>query len=425
MSMPHSAAPGGRPADPARTDTPPRRALRALSLPEFVALMAMLTATIAFSIDAMLPALPEIGAVLSPGDPNAAQLVIVTFVLGMGAGTLFVGPLSDAVGRKTVMVGGAAVYCLGAGLAALAPSLELLLAARLLQGLGASGPRVAAMAMIRDLYAGRDMARVQSFVMMTFTLVPAVAPLVGSWIIAGFGWRGVFGAFVVFSLISGGWLLLRQPETLPRDRRRPMRLAPLGRAAREVIAHPVVRRSVIIQTLIFAALFGCVTSVQPLYEQTFDRAESFPLWFFGVAIVSGSASFLNARIVGRLGMVYILRRALVVHLVLSAALLAGWLLGPDLDAAHFVLFLVWQVGTFALAGLTIGNLNAIAMQPMGHIAGMASSVISAVSTIVSVLIAAPIGQAFDGTPVPLATASLVLIGLAVVLSGRLRETSAG
>ena len=418
MSTLHHTPPLDRGAPPADA---PRRGLRALSLPEFVALMAMLTATIAVSIDAMLPGLPQIGAELSPADPNAAQLVIVTFVLGMGAGTLFVGPLSDAVGRKTVMVGGAAIYCLGAGLAAIAPSLELLLAARLLQGLGASGPRVAAMGMIRDLYSGRGMARVQSFVMMTFTLIPAVAPLMGSWIIAGFGWRGVFGAFVLFSLLSGGWLLLRQPETLPPERRRPMRLRPLLRAAREVLAHPVVRRSVIVQTLIFAVLFGCITSVQPLYEQTFDRADTFPYWFFGVAIVSGSASFLNARIVGRLGMVYILRRALIAHLALSAALLGGWLLGPDLDGPHFALFLLWQVGTFALAGLTIGNLNAIAMQPMGHIAGMASSVISALSTIVSVLLAAPIGQAFDGTPVPLAGAALVLIGLAALLSARLHE----
>ncbi|MEM7491425.1 MAG: MFS transporter, partial [Pseudomonadota bacterium] len=165
--------------------------------------MAMLSATIAFSIDSMLPALPEIGRALSPEAPNAAQLVIVAFVFGMGVGTLFAGPLSDALGRKAVMLGGAGLYCAAAIWAAFAPSLEALLLARVVQGLGASGPRVAAQAMIRDLYMGRGMAKVLSFVMMTFTLVPAIAPLMGAVIMAGFGWRGIFWAFVVFSILSG------------------------------------------------------------------------------------------------------------------------------------------------------------------------------------------------------------------------------
>mgnify|MGYP003671349089 CR=1 FL=1 len=161
-----TARPEAPPPQPSRLKP---RTERALSMPEFVALMAMLSATIAFSIDAMLPALPEIGRELSPGAPNAAQLVIFAFVFGMGLGTLFAGPLSDALGRKWVMIGGAVVYSIAAALATIAPSLEMLLAVRVLQGLGASGPRVAAQAMVRDLYAGRGMARVASFIMMTFS----------------------------------------------------------------------------------------------------------------------------------------------------------------------------------------------------------------------------------------------------------------
>lgn len=390
-------------------------------MPEFVALMAMTSATIAFSIDAMLPALPEIGAALSPGAPNAAQLVIVTFLFGMGLGTLFSGPLSDALGRKRVMIGGAVVYSLAAAACTVAPSLEMLLLLRVVQGIGASGPRVVAQAMVRDLYAGRDMARVSSFIMMTFTLVPAIAPLIGSFIILGFGWRGVFWAFVVFSLISSMWLLIRQPETLPVSLRRPLQMTRLRAAAAEVLVHGNVLRAITVQTLVFGMLFATITSVQQIYAVTFDRGETFPLWFGMVALLSGLASFANAALVTRLGMPFLIRVALAWHLALSLLLGLGWIVGAVPAAALFPAFVVWQVSGFAMAGLCIGNLNALAMQPMGHIAGMASSIISAVATIMAVFVAAPIGLLFDGTPVPLFLGAATCAALALFVASRLRE----
>lgn len=197
---------------------------------EFVALMAMLVATVAFSIDAMLPALPRIGEELTPGETNRAQLVVTSFVLGLGVGTFFTGPLSDTYGRKPMILVGAAVYIFGALVAVVSPSLELLLAARVLQGLGAAAARIVAIAIIRDLYAGREMARLVSFVMMIFTLAPAVAPLAGAGIIALTGWRGIFGSFVLFSLATSIWMSLRLAEPLPPARRRPFRArAPCGR----------------------------------------------------------------------------------------------------------------------------------------------------------------------------------------------------
>ena len=197
---------------------------------EFTAMMGVLFATIAFSVDAMLPALPQIAAELSPDDINRAQLILTSFIFGMGIGIFIAGPISDALGRKPVIYLGAGFYALGAILAHYAPSLELVLAARVLQGIGAAGPRVVTLAMVRDLYQGRAMAQIVSYAMLVFTIFPAIAPLIGAAIIAGFGWRAIFVAFLVFILLSVSWLGLRQPETLPPERRQMPNLAALKSA---------------------------------------------------------------------------------------------------------------------------------------------------------------------------------------------------
>ena len=220
-----------------------------MSRPEFIALIAMMFATIAFSVDAMLPALPEISDELSPLDPNRATLIITVFLAGMGIGTFFVGPMSDAMGRKPVIVGGAAVYIVGAAVAGTAETLELVVAARLLQGVGAAGPRVVAMAIMRDMYTGRVMARMLSIAMSIFVIFPALAPMIGTGIIYLFDWRAIFGAFVLFSAISVTWLMIRLPESLPPESRRAMRLPLMLGAVREMVSHPMVRLSIIVQTL--------------------------------------------------------------------------------------------------------------------------------------------------------------------------------
>ncbi len=372
---------------------------------EFVALMAMLMASIAFSIDAMLPALPEIGIELSPNAPEKAPLLLSFFLFGLGFGTFFMGPISDALGRKRVILMSSALYILGAALAWVSQSLEMVLIARALQGLGAAGPRVVGIAVIRDRFSGRQMAQVISVVMMIFTLVPAFAPLLGSGIIMLAGWRAIFAAFIVFSLILSTWVTVRLPETLPPENRRPLRLPLMFNAVQEMAKHPIVRMSVIVQTLVSAMLFVTLMLVQQVYDLVYDRGDEFPFWFFVVALIAGTASLLNALLVVRFGMHRLVTVTLGIQVLLSGSYAIF-----DLGSVPygFYLFVTWQTSIFFQAGMTIGNLNAMAMEPMGHIAGMAASVMGAFATIGAVIISAPIGTMFPGDERMLFIAIMVL-----------------
>lgn len=383
----------------------------------------MMFATIAFSIDSMLPALPEIAEAMTPDDVNRAQLILTVFVLGMGLGTFFTGPLSDAYGRKPVVLGGAILYCIAALVAARAQSLEVLLAARLAQGLGAAGPRVVALAIIRDLVSGREMARIMSFVLIVFTVVPALAPSLGAVIIGFAGWRGVFIAFVLFSVVSAVWMMIRLPETHPPEARRPLRFAAIASAAREMAAQPVVRISIMVQALTFGMMFSMLSSVQPVYDVTFGRGDEFPLWFGAVALCASSASLLNATIVVRVGMRRIVTAILAMQVVVSGVMVAIGLAGVP-EAVYFGAFVFWQGTVFFMAGLSIGNLNAIAMEPLGHIAGLAASLIGAIATVAAVVLAIPVGLMFDGTPLPLAAAMCVEAVLALGLMLHMRRIEA-
>ncbi|WP_223421218.1 multidrug effflux MFS transporter [Tateyamaria pelophila] len=384
------------------------KSVQSLGKVEFIALMAMMFATIAFSIDAMLPALPAIAADISPDVPSQVALILTFFVIGMGVGTFFMGPLSDAYGRKPVLYLGLAIYALGAVLSWIAPTLELMLAARVLQGLGAAGPRVVSAAIIRDLYSGRAMASILSLTMMVFLLVPGVAPLIGMMITKAFGWRMIFGAFLLFGVILLIWFGTRMRESLPVEDRRPMKWALMVDAIRQMLVHPTVRLSILVQTITMMILFTILTMVQPIFELAFDRAESFPYWFGAIAAISGVASLLNAKIVGRYGMRKLITWALSVQVLISLTFVL--FLFTDMHGV-FAFYILWQFGVMFQSGLTIANLNAIAMEPMGHIAGMAASVIGSVSTVMGACIASLVSMIFD--PTPLALAGTVLVGCMV------------
>ena len=396
------------------TDHIPSDAPR-LSQGEFIALIAMLFATIAFSIDAMLPAEPAIAAAFTPDDPNRAKLVVGAFFLGMGIGTFVSGPLSDTFGRKRVMIWGGVIYSIAALICIFAQSLEVLLAARVLQGIGGAGPRTVSLAMVRDLYKGREMARIMSFAMMIFMVAPAAAPLLGQQIISLAGWHAIFIAFIVFAVIAMLWLAIRQPETLPPAARIPLSFPVLTASAKELFSHRVVVVSIVIQALTMAVLVATISSVQGIFKVEFDMEHAFPKWFALAATVSAGASFLNSKLVMTLGMRKVARLAFIGVLIMTAlhyGLLKADVLQGDWK---FAAFFLWLVSLFCMMGLTMGNLNALAMEPVGSIAGFAASIMAAVSTVVAVVLSTPIAQAFDGTHQPLVVGSLLCIVPSLVL----------
>jgi DHA1 family bicyclomycin/chloramphenicol resistance-like MFS transporter len=389
-----------------------------LRLPEFIGLMAFMAATVAISIDAVLPAFPQMAADLVPEAPNRVQLVLSFFVVGMGLGTVVMGPVSDAFGRLPVITGGFLLYIAAALGAAFATDLGTLLAFRALQGFAAAAPRIVSLALIRDRYEGRRMAQIVSFVSTAFMLVPAAAPSLGALILMVSTWQGVFFAYVGFGAIGIAWLNLRQSETLPRDRRRPLGRGPVAAAGRQVFARGEVVIYTAVMTLGFGQIFVLLQSTQPVYDQIFDQGASFPLWFMGTALVSAAGTVLNGGLVMRLGM-----RRLALAAYATTAVVTGLMI--VMTALHLlpanlglIGWFVWSSMVFFSTGLTFGNLNALALQRLGSIAGMAASVINAVATVGSMVMAIPVGLAFDGTVYPVMIGVGLSSGLAFLLLRR-------
>ncbi len=385
----------------------------------------MLVATVAISIDGLLPALSIIAKELTPLRPNNAQIILSSFVAGMAIGTLIVGPLSDSYGRKPIIYGGAFIYILTSVVCVVSQSLELILVARFLQGVGASAPRVVAQALVRDFYKGREMARISSFIMIVFALVPAVAPLLGSFVMFAFDWRAIFFMFIAFVAISTIWMGLRINETISEENRVKFNLRNLIAAFREVLSHPLILSAVITLVFAYSILFVGIFLIQPVFEWVFRRPESFPYWFAAIALLAASSSYVNARLVRRLGMRMLTNIAFRTQVGLSTIILLVFGLGYFDGEFGFFCFLFWMFSIFFQAGLTMGNLTALAMEPVGHIAGTAASLISAIATIGSVFLAAIVGQFFDGTPIAMIVGITLFASFGAVSAHRLKRYERG
>jgi DHA1 family bicyclomycin/chloramphenicol resistance-like MFS transporter len=370
-----------------------------MAFAEFVALAAMMFSLVALSVDAMLPALPDIGRDLGVIDPNQNQYVIGIMLLGLGLGQIFYGPLSDSIGRKKPIYIGISIYLVGCLICVLSTSLEVMLAGRLLQGLGVAGPRIVVVAIIRDQYGGDAMARVMSFVMTIFILVPALAPSIGQGILIVSNWRWIFGLFLVQALVALIWFVRRQPETLSHDRRRALSLRRIGRAAAEVCRHRIALGYTLIAGCIFGAFLGYLTSTQQIFEAVYDRAAQMPLYFALLAMALGAASLSNARLVMRLGMIRLSAISVAAFSLLSVGFFVYAQAHQGVPPfAHFIVFCFVD---FFFIGILFGNMSAMAMEPMGHIAGVAAAVTGFITSVMSVVLGSVIGQYFDGTVVPL------------------------
>ena len=370
-----------------------------LPLGEFVALMAMLTSLVALSIDAMLPALSDIGRDLGAQRQNDNQLIISALFLGFALGQLVYGPISDRIGRKPGIYAGLTFFILGCILSILAWSYPVMLLGRFLQGFGAAGPRIVTMALIRDRYEGRAMARIMSFVITVFVIVPTLAPALGQLVLTIANWRMIFGLLLVLSVIALAWFAVRQPESLPPELRAPLALGPLVAAAKEVCLNRTAVGYALAAGLVFGAFLGYLNSAQQIFQVQFGLGALFPVYFGVLSISFGAASYTNARLVMRYGMRALSRRSLQALCVLSAVFFSFSLSvqgQPPLWA-----LMAWGATTFFCLGMVFGNFNAMAMEPFGHRAGLAAAFIGSFTTLISALLGGFIGQLYDGTVLPL------------------------
>ena len=380
---------------------------------EFVGYIAACMALSAMSIDIMLPALPLLHAEFKLADPNQAQSVIAAFLVGTGFSQLFYGPFADRFGRKPIIVVGLLLFIFAGVLTVVADSFATLLAARALQGIGVGAPRVMAVSLVRDCYAGARMAKVMSLAVMIFMVVPVLAPSLGQLVLmVAPSWHWVFGTLVVTGIALLVWTARRLSETLPPERRMPLTPRSVYSAYRQTLTARRFVGYMIAVALVFGAHIGFIYSSQQIFVDVFGAGRSFPLLFAAIALATGMAAFVNSRIVRRVGM----RRISVTGLV-AIVVINVFHLGLDLAGYETLfVFMVLQGASVFTFGLLSANLNTLAMEPMGHIAGTASSMIGFVSTIGGALIGLAIGLMFNGTVIPLNSAYAVLALTALAIA---------
>jgi DHA1 family bicyclomycin/chloramphenicol resistance-like MFS transporter len=383
------------------------------SFTEFVILVSLMMALTALSIDAMLPALAQIGSDLQVQNANDRQLVISMIFVGLAFGQLFFGPLSDSTGRKPAIYAGLVLFMFGSLLSMFAVNFPMMLAGRLLQGAGVSAPRAVTLALVRDQFAGRAMARVMSFVMTVFILVPMLAPSMGQAILSFSSWRTIFGAFLLLAIIALVWFALRQPETLAPENRAPFTSRRIISTTQAIIKNRLALGYTVTAGLVSGAFIGYLNSAQQIFQEQYELGTLFPVYFGVIASSIGLASLLNSRLVMQLGMRLLVRGSLLIIFSLSvvalgiAALFAG--------QPPFWVFMAYLMLTFFCVGVLFGNLNALAMEPLGHIAGIGAAVVGALSTLISVLLGTLIGQSYNGTILPLVIGLAVLAGASVMV----------
>ncbi|MEO5809368.1 MAG: multidrug effflux MFS transporter [Sphingomicrobium sp.] len=380
---------------------------------ETVALLAGLMALNAFAIDAMIPALPAIGAALGVAHENDRQLVVVAYMLGFGASQLLWGPLADRFGRKPVLAVGVGLYALFALACSWAPSFELLIAARVAMGASAAVSRVLVTAMVRDLFEGDAMARTMSLIFMVFMVVPVVAPSVGQAILLVGRWQTIFDVLAVYAAAMLFWGMWRLPETLHPEYRRRLDFSSIRDAVRETLRDRLSLGYTLAATMIFGGLTAYIASIQQIVFDVFGEPQAIGLVFGAVAAPMALAAWTNSRIVGRFG----LRRVGHVGVIAFAAITAAHFVAASLFGERLPMFVAFQALVMIAFAMSSANLSTLAMTNMARVAGTASSVQGVMGSVGGALIGLVVGRQFDGTQLPF-LAGVALsgsAGLAIVL----------
>jgi MFS transporter, DHA1 family, multidrug resistance protein len=376
-----------------------------ISFREFVTLMAFMISLTALSIDTVLPALSKAGQDLGLTDLNQSQYIISFLLLGLTFGQLIYGPVADSFGRKQSVYIGLVIFIVGSFISYIANSFEWMLIGRFLQGFGAAAPRVSSVAIVRDLFTGREMARVLSFIMAVFIFVPVVAPALGEAIQVFSHWRMIFVVFLLIALIITVWMYFRLPETLKVEHRHPFSFFEVYASLIRVITNWQTLGHTVSAGFVFGCLIGYLNSAPQIYQNYYATGHLFVVYFSFSAFAVGVSSLVNSAIVRRFGMHKISLISLMVMVILSGIFLPFTIIHPS-DTPLWT-FLLFSMACFFCLGLLFGNLNAMAMEPMAHRAGVASSVIGAITTAISVLIGTVIGQLYDLTLIPLVIGFLV------------------
>ena len=381
-----------------------------LSFGLFVALIAALMAVTPLGIDSMLPALPHIGRSLGVASENHQQWVIAIYVFGFGAAQIVYGPLSDRFGRKAILVPSLSLFAALSILAGLATSFPLLLTARLFQGIAGASSRVLTISIVRDCYSGRQMARVMSTSFMVFLMVPVLAPSIGQGIMLVGSWRLIFFFLATFALVVAAVLSFALGETLHPEYRRPLSPRVIGQGIWRTLTDRSALGYTLAITLIFGALMGFINSVQQIFQDIFHAPGKFPLVFAGIGLSMAAAAFTNSRIVERLGTRKVSHTALLCMIGVAAlhSLFAAF------GRETVLSFSLFQFATMYCFGLIGSNFGSMAMENVGEIAGTASSVQGFISTCCGVLLGLVIGQAFNGTVLPL-TLGFFLFGTVALM----------
>ena len=371
---------------------------------EFIALMASLMSVVALAIDALLPALELIGFSIGTVQASDNQLIIIMIFLGLGVGPLFFGPVSDSLGRKPIVYMGFTIFIIASFICVFATNLEVMIAGRILQGIGLSAPRTISIAMVRDSYSGDHMARIMSFITVVFLLVPIVAPAMGKFVLDHYNWQVIFYIQLIFSLLVSFWFWKRQPETLPSENRIPFTRHIFLDGIKELLKYKSTLGFTVISGFITGSFIVYLSGSQQIFQQQYGLVDEFPYIFAGLAISVGAATFLNGTLVLKFGMEKLVTLALLAFF--GIPLLYIILFYNASNPSIIVLLTFFALQFFAI-GFLFGNLRALAMQPVGHIAGIGAAITGFISTLMAVPISTYIGKFIGGTALPLFVGFLI------------------